>query len=121
TMGPHYAQDLTTALATHFTNPRPPQVVAALFAAAGEEMFFRGFIQGRCGIVAGAVAFMIAHLGGRDIRVIGYWSIFQGLGLGACYAWSGNLLVPMLAHGLFDAGAMIHFRRFMAQRFAEAL
>jgi membrane protease YdiL (CAAX protease family) len=64
--------------------------------------------------LAGAVAFMIAHIGGRDIRIIGYWSLAQGLLLGLLYQATGNLLVPMVAHALFDMGAMVHFRRIIA-------
>jgi membrane protease YdiL (CAAX protease family) len=30
------------------------------------------------------------------------------------YQATGNLLVPMVAHALFDMGAMVHFRRIMA-------
>ena len=44
-----------------------------------------------------------------------YWSLFQGLYLGLFFAWSGNLAVPMIAHGLFDIGGMVYFRRIMGQ------
>jgi len=84
-----------------------------LVAAGGEEVLFRGAIQGKWGIVTGAVAFMLGHIGAKDIRVIGYWSVFQGLGLGLAYRWSGNLVVPIVAHGLFDCGAMGYFRWWM--------
>ncbi len=108
--GRDYAERLTIALASHFADASALQMIGGLAAAGAEEIFFRGFIQGRFGIVAGAVTFMAAHIGARDIRVVGYWSIVQGFVLGALYAWSGNLWVPMLAHGLFDMGAMAYFR-----------
>ena len=114
--GREYAVGLTKSLASQFEQASMVQVIGALFAAAGEEVFFRGFIQGQWGLLAGSVAFMLAHIGKRDIRVIGYWSIFQGLALGIIYLLSGNLLVPMLSHGLFDMGAMAYFRVFMAKR-----
>jgi hypothetical protein len=63
--------------------------------------------------------FVLAHVAANkrelvDIRVIGYWSVFQGLGLGFLYQATDNLLVPMESHGLFDMGAMLYFRWFMA-------
>ena len=114
--GPEIAEELTASLARYFEQASPLQMLLAFAAAAGEELFFRGFIQGSWGLLAGALAFMLAHLGPRDIRVIGYWSVAQGLGLGLLYRATGNLAVPMLAHGLFDLGAMAWFRRFMARR-----
>ena len=110
------AEDLTAALARYFEHASPLQMALAFAAAAGEELFFRGFVQGAWGLLAGSLAFMLAHIGPRDIRVIGYWSVAQGLGLGLLYRATGNLAVPMLAHGLFDLGAMAWFRRFMARR-----
>jgi membrane protease YdiL (CAAX protease family) len=84
-------------------------------AALGEEIFFRGFVQQAFGLWAGALAFMACHLGAKDIRVISYWSLAQGLWLGIFFSATGNLLVPMLAHGLFDVGGMIYFRWFLAR------
>jgi len=108
--GREFALDLTASLAKHFASASPTQMLGALAAAAGEEVLFRGFIHGRWGIWAGAIAFMLAHIGKKDIRTIGYWSIFHGLGFGLIYELSGNLAVPMLAHGLFDLGAMAFFQ-----------
>jgi membrane protease YdiL (CAAX protease family) len=64
----------------------------------------------------------IVHAGAfgkKDIRIISLWSVFQALYLGLFFLWSKNLLVPMIAHGLFDLGGMIYFRTFMA-RLAKA-
>jgi membrane protease YdiL (CAAX protease family) len=113
--GSAYAKALTASLARNFAEASWLQVLlGGVAAAVGEEVFFRGFVQGQWGILAGAVAFMIAHIGGRDIRIIGFWSLAQGLLLGVFYQATGNLLVPMVAHALFDMGAMVHFRRIMA-------
>ena len=111
--GRDYAQRLTVSLARFYADASLPQILLAGIAAAGEEAFFRGFIQTRFGLAAGALAFMAAHIGGKEIRVIGYWSVFQGLGLGALYRATGNLLAPVIAHSLFDIGAMVYFRSLM--------
>jgi hypothetical protein len=83
--------------------------------ACTEEIFFRGFLQQKFGLIAASLLFMLAHFGKRDIRVVSFWSVFQGIYLGLFFLWSGDLLVPMIAHGLFDIGGMIYFRTFMAR------
>jgi membrane protease YdiL (CAAX protease family) len=114
--GKFYAHQLTAALAKQFAHATPLQMIlAGVTAACGEEIFFRGFLQQYLGLLAASLLFMIAHLGKREIRTISFWSVFQGLYLGLFFAWSGNLLVPMIAHGLFDLGGMIYFRAFMAR------
>ena len=116
TRGPRVADELTASLAKEFSNPSVIQIVFAGITACGEEIFFRGFLQQALGLVAASLLFMLAHFGKKDIRVVSFWSIFQGLYLGVFFLYSGNLVVPMVAHGLFDVGGMIYFRRFMAQR-----
>ena len=113
--GRAYARHLTASLARVYIGGGAAQILfGGITAACGEELFFRGFIQQRFGIVAASVLFMLAHFGGREIRVVSLWSIFQGFYLGIFFAWTGNLLVPMIAHGLFDIGGMLYFRQFMA-------
>ncbi len=92
-----------------------PIIFGGIIAACGEELFFRGFVQQRFGIIAASLLFMLAHFGGKEIRIVSLWSIFQALYLGLFFAWSRNLMVPMIAHGLFDIGGMIYFREFMVR------
>jgi len=114
--GKSYARGLTAALAKEYANAGPAQIIlGGLTAACGEEIFFRGFLQQLLGIIPASLLFMLAHFGKKDIRVISLWSVFQALYLGLFFAWSKNLLVPMIAHGLFDLGGMIYFRGFMAR------
>ena len=111
-----YARELTAALAKEYARARPAQIfLGGLTAACGEEIFFRGFLQQMLGLVPASLLFMLAHFGKKEIRVISLWSVFQSLYLGLFFIWSKNLLVPMIAHGLFDLGGMIYFRNFMAR------
>ena len=109
--GRHFSDQLRESLSSHFIDATPPQLVGALGAAAGEEILFRGFIQTKWGLLAGSVAFMLGHFGRKDIRLVSYFSLLQGVALGLIYSWSGSLLSPMLAHGLYDASAMAYFLR----------
>jgi uncharacterized protein len=112
--GSAFAGQLTASLAKEYASPSPAQILlGGITAACGEEIFFRGFIQQWLGLIVASLLFMAAHFGKKDIRVVSYWSIFQGLYLGIFFAYSKNLIVPMIAHGLFDMGGMVYFRGFM--------
>jgi membrane protease YdiL (CAAX protease family) len=114
--GTAYAQGLTGSLAKEYANAGAVQIIlGGLTAACGEEIFFRGFVQQAWGLGLASLLFMLAHFGKRDIRVVSLWSIFQGFYLGLFFLWSKNLLVPMIAHGVFDFGGMIYFRNFMSR------
>src|SRR5207244_2997280 len=72
--GRQYADNLTMSLAKEYADASLLQAVAGgITAALGEEMFFRGFIQGKWGIVAGTLLFGLAHFGKKDIRIVSYW------------------------------------------------
>jgi membrane protease YdiL (CAAX protease family) len=115
--GRAYSERLTASLAREYAKASPLQILlGGLTAAFGEEIFFRGFVQQAFGLVAASLLFMLAHFGKKEIRIVSLWSIFQGLYLGLFFAWSKNLLVPMVAHGLFDIGGIIYLRGFMANR-----
>ena len=115
--GKTYSEELTASLAGEYAQTAPLQILlGGLTAACGEEVFFRGFLQQAFGLIPASLLFMLAHFGKKEIRVVSLWSIFQGLYLGLFFLWSKNLLVPMIAHGLFDIGGMIYFRSFMAGR-----
>ena len=112
--GNTFTEQLTASLAKEYANPSPVQILlGGITAACGEEVFFRGFVQQWLGLAVASLLFMLAHFGRKDIRVVSYWSIFQGLYLSLFFAYSKNLAVPMIAHGLFDMGGMVYFRGFM--------
>jgi membrane protease YdiL (CAAX protease family) len=115
--GKAYSEQLTASLAREYATVNPIQILfGGLTAACGEEIFFRGFVQQVFGLAVASLLFMLAHFGKKEIRIVSLWSVFQGLYLGLFFAWCKNLLVPMIAHGLFDIGGMIYFRGFMAHR-----
>jgi membrane protease YdiL (CAAX protease family) len=112
--GNDYAKALTEALTKEYDKTsRLTALAAGLTAAFGEELFFRGFIQQKRGLIAASCMFGIAHYGKRDIRVISHWSFVHGLLFGLSFRFTGNLLVPLLTHDLFDFGGVIYFRQVM--------
>ncbi len=109
--GQAYADEITASLAKVYFNTSWVHAVAGgLTAAIGEEMFFRAFIQGHWGLVAGSIAFGVLHFGGKDIRVVSYWSYMHGFLFGLSYTLTGNFLVPVITHGLFDLGGVLYFQ-----------
>ena len=69
--GQGYAESLTKSLAKEYSGISLLQaLLGGITAAFGEELFFRGFIQGKWGIVASTLLFGLAHIGKKEIRVV---------------------------------------------------
>jgi membrane protease YdiL (CAAX protease family) len=89
----------------------PELALVAALAGAGEEALFRGVLQSTLSdhlptwmalAVTGAL-FGLAHFLTREYAVV---AGIVGLYLGLIFLLSGNLLAPMLAHGLYDLLAL---------------
>jgi hypothetical protein len=81
--------------------PLTPAQVLVLAAASGigEELFFRGALQPRVGLVAASLLFGAAHF--VPARPLALWSVFAaaaGLLFGLLFATTGNLVAPVVAH-----------------------
>jgi membrane protease YdiL (CAAX protease family) len=96
-------------------------LVLAAAAGIGEELLFRGVVQGAAaralgpdlGVVIGAVLFGVAH------AVTGTYAVLAGLVgvfLGALALVTGNLVVPIVAHALYDFGALVYWLRMRPPR-----
>lgn len=92
----------------------------SLMAGVGEETLFRGLLQsavggwvgGTPGAWAGlAVATVVFAAGHAISRAYFVLAGVIGLYLGLVWMASGNLLVPILAHALYDFAAMVHLRK----------
>jgi membrane protease YdiL (CAAX protease family) len=78
--------------------------ILALASGIGEELFFRGALQPRLGLVATSMLFGVAHL--VPARPLVHWSVFAcgaGLLLGALFELTGNLVAPVVAHVAVNA------------------
>ena len=95
-------------IANLFREVKPGAVfLVALMAGICEELLFRGVIQtGLSGLLGPTAALLIASLlfGLAHAVNLAYFSLASlvGLYLGALYLWTGNLLVPILVHFLYD-------------------
>jgi membrane protease YdiL (CAAX protease family) len=76
----------------------------ALLSGVAEEAFFRGALQPQVGLLAASALFALAHFAPR--RDLLPWTLFSfaaGLALGGLFAWTGNLVAPVVAHALVNA------------------
>lgn len=99
--GQRLAQELASVVAGLTTTQA---VVLAALSGLAEEAFFRGALQPRIGWLAASLAFGLAHFHPR--RELRAWSLsaaIAGLGFGALFAASGDLIAPALAHALLNA------------------
>lgn len=102
----------------NFTLPRI--VVMAIGAGVAEEMLFRGFLQTwlvQFTPLIGALFISNLIFGLLHMRTALYAIIAGcvGLYLGIIFALSGNLLVPIITHGLYDFAALLYTRRAIAE------
>lgn len=92
-------------------------LLISMVAGVGEEMLFRGVLQTSLdsllghptGLLIAAFLFGIAHL------LTPLYALIAGLAgfyLGLLYIWSGNLLVPIIVHGLYDFFALWYFLKY---------
>ena len=95
----------------------PVLIALSVFAGVGEELLFRGAIQGWLAqhvhdvvaIVAASVLFGLVHY-----LSFTYFILATGLGLvlGTAYALTDSLVLVMIWHGVYDMIALYCLRRF---------
>lgn len=76
----------------------------AVLSGFGEELFFRGAVQGSWGLIPATLLFAVLHTGpGKVFRLWTLFAAIAGLAMGGLMLWRGNLLAPVLAHFLVNA------------------
>jgi membrane protease YdiL (CAAX protease family) len=79
-------------------------IALALLSGVAEESFFRGALQPQVGLLAASTLFALAHFAPRrDLWPWTLCSFAAGLALGGLFAWTGNLVAPVVAHALVNA------------------
>ena len=78
------------------------RVAVALSAGVVEELFFRGFLQARIGVVASTILFVLAHFSyGQPLLILGV--LLLSLAFAALVVWRRSVLAAIAAHTVFDA------------------
>lgn len=115
----------------------PELGLLSLAAGLGEEAFFRGFIQiglhqllpsdglviglswesAAVAIVIGAILFGAAHPLSPSYIIL---TTIMGVYLGVLFVWTGNLLIPIVAHAVYDFIALLYLAHFRRPKFAPS-
>jgi len=95
----------------------------ALFAGLGEEILFRGFVQGgleillnyfnlpAASIVSLFITSMLFGVMHPITRTYALLCMLAGLYLGGLWLWSNNLIIPIVVHALYDFFALFYLLR----------
>jgi membrane protease YdiL (CAAX protease family) len=86
---------------------------AFTFAPLAEELFFRGYLQQKLGVVLTALVFGFLHAGfGSVFEVVA--ALSAGLIFGVFVKRTGNLVPAILAHALYNAYAVLVVTQFLS-------
>lgn len=78
-------------------------VALAILSGLAEELFFRGAVQSAWGWIPATILFAALHTGpGVAYRAWTAFAAVAGLMLAGLMLWRGNLLAPIVAHGLVN-------------------
>lgn len=91
-------------------------VLIALLAGVGEEALFRGLVQRgvsdiagpTAGVVVAGALFGLAHFVTHTYALL---AALLGIYLGVLFLVTGNLVVPIVVHTLYDVIALLHWVR----------
>jgi membrane protease YdiL (CAAX protease family) len=82
----------------------PDAILLAMASGIGEELFFRGALQPRVGLVVASVLFGAVHfVPRRDMLPWTGFAVVVGLLLGVLFEWTGNIVAPVVAHTVVNA------------------
>jgi membrane protease YdiL (CAAX protease family) len=105
----HMLARMKPVLARPLANCRWPEAAGiSVCAGLGEEIFFRGLLQSTLGTIPSALVFGVLHA-----LTLFYFLLATAIGLyfSLLLATSGNLLVPVVAHAVYDLFALYLLRQ----------
>lgn len=101
-VGPSPPQEIPPLIAWMAALPLTRKLLIIVAAMTVEELFFRGFLQRRVGLVLSSVLFTLAHASyGLPFMMVSVLTI--SLLIGRALQQRGRLLPCIVAHGVFDA------------------
>ena len=81
----------------------PPMIAVV---AATEEVFWRGFVQARAGLLVATLAYALVLIWERKVVLI-VAALICGATWGALFAWRDTLVAPVLSHVVWDLAIMV--------------
>jgi membrane protease YdiL (CAAX protease family) len=88
---------------------RTPQMVCVLLLVGPcEEIFWRGFVQSRAGVVIALAGYAAVHLWERKAALV-LAAVAAGAFWAGLFAWRTTLVAPMVCHALWDLAVVVWF------------
>ena len=88
-------------MAPAFKNLKPPDMVLlSLVSGFCEEIFFRGLLLPRFGIIISSTAFGLLHLPGFKFWIYMLWATLSGALFGVLFLITKSLWLPICAHAV---------------------
>ena len=87
-----------------------PRLVPVMLVVVGasEEMFWRGFVQARAGVLVALVGYAAVHLWERKAALV-LAALVGGAAWAALFAWRETLVAPVVCHALWDLAVVLWF------------
>ncbi len=82
--------------------------VALVVVGTAEEVFWRGFVQARAGVLVALVAYAAVHLWERKATLI-LAALVGGAYWAAIFGWRETLVAPVVSHILWDLAVIVWF------------
>ncbi|HWC11000.1 MAG TPA: CPBP family glutamic-type intramembrane protease [Acidimicrobiales bacterium] len=89
------------------SRPRLVPVVLVVVGAS-EEMFWRGFVQARAGVLVALVGYAAVHLWERKAALV-LAAAVGGAAWSALFGWRGTVVAPVVCHALWDLAVVVWF------------
>lgn len=88
----------------------PPRLVPVVLVVVGacEEMFWRGFVQARGGVLVALLGYAAVHLWERKAALV-LAAVVGGAAWSALFGWRGTLVAPVVCHALWDLAVVVWF------------
>lgn len=105
---PALARDVGRLYAIRGAAGRARMVGVLLVVGPCEEIFWRGFVQNRAGVVVALVGYAAVHLWERK-AVLVLAAVVGGAFWGVLFAWRTTLVAPIVCHALWDLAVVVWF------------
>jgi membrane protease YdiL (CAAX protease family) len=89
------------------TSTRTMPLVLSVIGPA-EELFWRGLVQSRAGIVVALAGYALVHVWERK-PILLLAALVGGAFWGGLFAWTGSLVAPIVSHLLWDLAIIVWF------------
>jgi membrane protease YdiL (CAAX protease family) len=101
---PGLAEEVEDLYRLRWASPVIAGMIAAV--AVGEELFWRGFVQSRAGLLVATAGYALVLVWERKLVLLAA-AVVCGATWGALFVWRDTLVAPIVSHVLWDLAVMV--------------